>query len=382
MMRCPRCGSDIPDSMLVCPDCGYEVQMVPDYNPLDDVLAREIEDSGGRRRPDQYAARQRAQAAREAEISRRRKVRQEQLRRKKKQRRNLLITMFLLLASIAILVFLIYWNSYSGLVSRAKRAHQDNRYTEAERLLNKAIDRHPDKDAAYRALYKVYISQDKEEEAEAYLLDVISKYPDNTSLYEVLFAFYIDSKESSKIAEVLDTIEDESLLNKLKQYNAPEPTSSLEEGSYDDVQQVTLEANGAENIYYTTDGSDPTKESKRYINPIQISEGETAVKAISVNKKGIESLPVTFDYKVEIPIADAPAVTPSTGQYTGAQQIEVKVPEGYTAYYTMDGTEPTATSDRYEGPIEMPKGNTIFSVVLFSPDGKFSDITKRNYERL
>ena len=63
-------------------------------------------------------------------------------------------------------------------------------------------------------------------------------------------------------------------------------------------------------------------------------------------------------------------------------EITVQVPDGYTAYYTMDGTEPTAVSEKYNGPIQMPEGNTLFSVVLMSPDGKFSDITKRNYERL
>ena len=44
-MRCRSCGSDIPEGMLICPDCGTEVQIVPDYNPLDDVLARQVKGS-------------------------------------------------------------------------------------------------------------------------------------------------------------------------------------------------------------------------------------------------------------------------------------------------------------------------------------------------
>ncbi len=27
---------------MICPICGAEVQIVPDYNPLDDVLAQEV----------------------------------------------------------------------------------------------------------------------------------------------------------------------------------------------------------------------------------------------------------------------------------------------------------------------------------------------------
>ena len=44
-MRCTHCGANIPDDQLICPVCGAEVQMVPDYNPLDDVLAREVKGS-------------------------------------------------------------------------------------------------------------------------------------------------------------------------------------------------------------------------------------------------------------------------------------------------------------------------------------------------
>ena len=54
-------------------------------------------------------------------------------------------------------------------------------------------------------------------------------------------------------------------------------------------------------------------------------------------------------YTVEFPVEDAPAVSPSTGQYDEAVPIEVKVPEGYTAYYTTDGTDPTTASTKYTG---------------------------------
>ena len=41
-MKCVHCGANIPDDQMICPVCGAEVQIVPDYNPLDDVLAREV----------------------------------------------------------------------------------------------------------------------------------------------------------------------------------------------------------------------------------------------------------------------------------------------------------------------------------------------------
>lgn len=84
-------------------------------------------------------------------------------------------------------------------------------------------------------------------------------------------------------------------------------------------------------------------------------------------------------YTVELPIEDAPAVSPSTGQYSTAQEIEIKVPDGYTAYYTTDKSEPTTSSTKYTGPVEMPEGETIFKAVLVNAKGRVSGITTRNY---
>ena len=41
-MKCTYCGADIPEEQLVCPRCGREVQIVPDYNPLDEVLTAHV----------------------------------------------------------------------------------------------------------------------------------------------------------------------------------------------------------------------------------------------------------------------------------------------------------------------------------------------------
>ncbi len=76
---------------------------------------------------------------------------------------------------------------------------------------------------------------------------------------------------------------------------------------------------------------------------------------------------------------DAPAVAPSTGQYSSAVQIEIKVPDGYTAYYTMTGEDPSTASTKYTGPVDMPEGETLFKAVLVNGKGRTSGVTTRNY---
>ena len=120
----------------------------------------------------------------------------------------------------------------------------------------------------------------------------------------------------------------------------------------------------------------------RYTEPVLLQkEGEVEIRAIAVNKNGIPSVVSSAEYKIEFPIVNAPAVTPSTGQYTEPTQITITVPEGYTAYYTMDGSTPTTSSEKYEGPIDMPQeSKTVFSAILVNDQNqKATAVTTRTY---
>ena len=100
-----------------------------------------------------------------------------------------------------------------------------------------------------------------------------------------------------------------------------------------------------------------------------------------MNKNEIPSVVSSGTYTIEFPIASAPTVVPATGSYDEPAQITITVPDGYTAYYTLDGTTPTAESSKYTGPVTMPENQrTIFSAVLINDqNGKATAVTIRSY---
>lgn len=395
-MKCRYCGHEIPDGVLYCENCGKEVRIVPDYNPLDDILAQEIVGSingepTGLDLSDTERLRRTASQRRTTgrtirgtgAMTEDREARRRQAQRRKaqlrKKRRILLAVIFLILAALIGCMVLIYKNSYNGIVSAGNKALERQEYTEASDAFRRAINKKKERPEAYTGLSRVYLAQNDPDAAESVFLDAIEEQAGNSDLYGACIDFYIDTKQQMEIPGLLDEATDQ-VREALSEYIIDVPEFSLDaKETYEEVQQLTLTAGKGLTIYYTVDGSDPDTGSTKYTEPIQLDEGETTVTAIAVNKKGIPSMPEAKEYVIELPIEDAPAVSPSTGQYEAATSIEVKVPDGYEAYYTTDGSDPTTASAKYTGPVNMPEGETLFKAVLVSGDGRLSGITTRNY---
>ncbi len=481
-MKCEYCGYEIPEGMLYCESCGREVRIVPDYNPLDDMLTEQIRgaingeesyddyidydsirgtdpgrtglntsrdmggvsrstgrdmrngvgrstvrdmgqgivrstgrDMGGVSRSTGRGMNRDTQGGMSRSTSRdmggagrstsrdvrggvsrntgtrrgngtenmsERERKRRQAGRKKAKRRKRMGCLFILLLIIAAAagggVFL-YRNTYVGIVRRGNQALKAGELNRAIDCFESAIRKDESKKDAYAGLARVYIAKNDLDWAESVFQEAVKKQPKNADIYQVYVEFYMDTDQKEKIPLLLEDV-DAAVSERLAGYIVAGPEFSLDDSEvYEDVQELSLTAEDGYTIYYTDDGTEATIHSKEYTEPIQLGEGTSEISALSVDRKGVPGLPVKKSYTVELPIVDAPAVAPSTGQYSSAVQIEIKVPDGYTAYYTMTGEDPSTASTKYTGPVDMPEGETLFKAVLVNGKGRTSGVTTRNY---
>lgn len=410
-MKCMNCGAQIPDDRLICPRCGREIQIVPDYNPLDDVLAAQVKGavtesfdpvghardgrrstsertsagqvSSGKVNPRRNTGKGRSGNLAPEELRERKKriERKKQIAKKKKIRKRIILFSGVILALIVGVI--VYLNSYTGKVNKGYRMLENGKYKEALLCFEKAVSKNEKRGEAYEGLAKVYLAQNDTESGEKVFLNAIKEQPSNTEIYQKAIQFYIDTDQKMKVSVLLDQCTSEQVLSACSDYISEEPEYSLDEmKEYEEIQALELTGTGTA-IYYTTDGTDPTQNSLKYTEPIRLDEGVTEIRAISVNEKGIPSLVARKTYTIEFPIEDAPSVTPSTGSYDTVQSIEIVVPENYEGYYTTDGSDPdpsSSTTVKYTGPITMPEGSITFKAVLVNKKGRISDVTIRKYE--
>ncbi len=101
-----------------------------------------------------------------------------------------------------------------------------------------------------------------------------------------------------------------------------------------------------------------------YTGPITVSSSET-VNAIATQAGSSNSAVATATYTINLPAAVAPAFSPASGTYTGAQTVTISTATpGATIYYTTDGTTPTTSSSVYSGPITVSSSETLEAIAV------------------
>lgn len=145
-------------------------------------------------------------------------------------------------------------------------------------------------------------------------------------------------------------------------------------GKYSKAMKVELSQADGFDIYYTTDGSKPTKDSTKYTSAITVDK-TTTIKAVAYNGDKAGNVMV-FEYKYPTAPAKVTASTAET-KFTSSQTIELISDVDANIYYTTDGSTPTVDSTAYNGPININSSMTIKAIAY--RDGKASEVTTLNY---
>jgi fibro-slime domain-containing protein len=146
--------------------------------------------------------------------------------------------------------------------------------------------------------------------------------------------------------------------------------------------QVTLTvATAGAVIRYTIDGAVPSATSPIYTGPLTFTVTTTLqAKAFLANWVSSAVLSETYtDASTLIP----PVATPAGGTFIGSQTVILSVPghPAATIRYTLDGTEPNATSSLYATPITFV-GATTIKAKAFEKDWKTSQTMTEQYQRI
>lgn len=374
-MKCSNCGEPIEEGRLFCLKCGQEVQWVPDYDSFGNYMELERIRKEQERRKREHA---------EAEAARRRAAIAAENRRKKKKRRMLTILCVVLIAALGV-GFAVgmklhtdnkNYNDFDYQMRMADTAFSNHKYEECYEFVERAVTLDSQDADAQLLKAQVLVKLEKDKQAISTLEALIEQEPDNNTAYGQLLKVYASNEMTSEIKELLDQCENEDIVNKYSAYISTPPVFSLPGGEYDEQKTLQLYTREQDSsIYYTTDGSEPTKECTLYTENIELKDGTTVVKAITVNNKGISSDVVTNQYTITFVPPDPPRISPSSGKFTTdmGTKIYIIVPEGCKAYYAFD-KKPTIADEQYDEnePVKMLKGTHTFYAILVDEHGKVS----------
>lgn len=376
-MKCANCGAELRVGCVYCSVCGQEAQIVSDYNLLEDDFLREVLKEEEKEKKNGEAEKPSAK-----QNGKKKNSKQPVKKKKKKTVMWAVLAMVILAVLVTGIILLVRYehdNSYEYQLEQAENFQKQKEYQKAEKCLERALELDDTSLDARMMLAEVYVLQEEPDSAVRLLQEVIGIDKANQEAYQMLIQVYAGQKDYEAIHTLSQEVTSTSLLQLFEDYLAAAPEFEPAPGIYHEETAVEITGQEGCTTYYTTDGSDP-KNGSEYKNPIPVEPGkEIRIRAVSVNEFGIYSEETEGRFQVELKKPEKPRVTPDGGSFYGAQTISVYIPEGCKVYYTWDGTEPTQNSTLYTGPIDMPEGNNILSLILVDKYGMSSDVLKCNY---
>lgn len=367
-MKCINCGAEIKSEFNICPYCGKSLQMVPDYSIYDEedinVIiegAKDIESQNNK----VLLKEQKEKKAREEKLAH-----EEAKKRKTKMTILIIVISCILLIVLGVVAKVINdnnkSNSYDYQMKQADSAMFKGDMDSAEKYYLKALDLEPEDTAVRLELADLYIKKGNTEEAITLLEKAIVIDPLCTDAYEMLIDIYEEEDNLNAIIELKENaVKDTKILNLFSDYIVAAPTLSKEGGTYSEKIVLNITSKKGLEIYYTLDGTNPKTNGILYTGKVEISgAGMHTLKVVTQNSLGVYSEVITETYVINYSAPADPVVTPDGGTFEIPTKIYITVPEGCTAYYTWDRSEPNESSSVYVSPITIPEGYNVLSVII------------------
>lgn len=369
-MKCKSCGKEIESGLIYCPACGKAIELVPEYNVLEEELLSKIVEDKNKEKTFAEGVYKNVDTKPKDEVFK------ETVKPKKKSYKKAGFAFVCIIGIIALcIIFVVYSNvtgSYSYILDMAQANEVEGKYTAALEYYQKAYDMQAEDFTVVYGLGRTYYFTKNYSSAAEYLSLALKSKPENTQIYDYLLKSYDALDDSENIVKLAENAPTDEISEMISKYIVLPPDFSLDSGEFTDDITVYITSLDDDQIFYTTNNKDPKVSGKLFTSPLIIKEGTTTVKAVCLGKDGEYSDIIEREYTVSYGKPSTPEVTPAAGQYNYPISITVTVPAGGKAYYTWDGSDPAVSGTLYTGAIDIIPGKSVLSVVVFDRRGNKS----------
>lgn len=372
-MYCINCGAEIKTEDINCPFCGKILQIVPDYSIYDEddinvILENTIDIQSNKNQSENKTSQDENK-----ETTIHKPV-------KKMDTKAIVITtiivcIVLLGVGIGAKSFVDYQNmhSYEYQMKSGDEALFKNRLDNAESYYLQALTLSPNDTKARLKLAEVYLEKERTDDGISLLNEVIALDPSNYEAYKKLIELYEADGNIDAILDLKENVTEDKILKLFEDYLVQEPSINLPGGTYSDVVKLKITADKGLQVFYTTDGTNPITHGTLYTDSIELSNpGMNTVKFVAMNSNGVYSDIVSKTYVIKYNAPADPEVSPNGGSFDVPTYVYITVPEGCSAYYTWDRSEPTSESSKYVSPLLIPEGYNILSVIIINDTTELS----------
>ncbi len=392
-MKCKKCGKEIENGLMYCPECGESIQLVPDYNVLEEELLFRVVEDKNKAKDDRFAtgvykkvehiendAPQASSINSKTNNTKSNNTKAEPLVFTKKIK-AIICAAVILIAIIGCFLILPYagTHTYDSLMNSAVNAENNAKYAKALGLYEEAYALDNTSFEAIYGLGRMYYRVKDYNNAIKMLEQALEMDPDNEKIYTYLISSFDAIGDKESIYELASDTDNAKILELINAYILMPPSFNYDGGEYDEDIIIQLSSTGGYQIFYTLNGKNPTTSGKLYTKPIQLKEGKTVIKAVTQNEAGEFSEVVSNEYTISYPELSLPVVSPTDGIYDELVMISIEVPEGCVAYYTWDGTNPATNGIQYTEPFPIIEGSSVLSVVIVDEEGNVSPTYHGDY---